>query len=210
MTSNNGNGNQGPVDNGQDSGHAGHDHAEHPGMAHDEEPGYYAVRARAMESLLVEKGICSPDEIQTMVDRIEARTPADGARVVAHAWSDPAYKSRLLNDPDTALAELGYRMPENSPKLDVVGKHRVGPLPGGLYPVLMLSPQPAGAAPGLVQEPGLPFSRRGGPPGCHAGIRSPGAGLNGGPGAGQYGRPALPGAAAAPRRYRGNDGGTTG
>ncbi|MYC29113.1 MAG: nitrile hydratase subunit alpha [Chloroflexi bacterium] len=89
-------------------------------MAHDEEAGYYAVRARAMESLLVEKGICSPNEIQTMVDRIEARSPADGAKVVARAWSDPAYKSRLLNDPDGALADLGYRMPENSPKLDVV------------------------------------------------------------------------------------------
>ena len=108
------------IGNGNDSSHSGHDHAEHPGMAHDEEPGYYAVRARAMESLLVEKGICSAGEIQTMVDRIEARSPADGAKVVAHAWSDPEYKSRLLSDPDGALAELGYRMPENSPKLDVV------------------------------------------------------------------------------------------
>lgn len=115
MTSNIGNGND-P----SQAGHSGHDHAEHPGMAHDEEPGYYAVRARAMESLLVEKGICSPNEIQTMVDRIEARSPADGAKVVARAWSDPAYKSRLLNDPDGALADLGYRMPENSPRLDVV------------------------------------------------------------------------------------------
>lgn len=124
MTSNIGNGNDGSRNGGQDSAqhgsHAGHDHSEHPGMAHDEEIGYYAIRARAMESLLVEKGICSPDEIQTMVNRIEARTPADGARVVAHAWSDPEYKAQLLKDPDGALAELGYRMPENSPKLEVV------------------------------------------------------------------------------------------
>ena len=119
-----------PGENGhrQHRDHGGHDHAdhdhgehaEHPGMAHDEEMGYYARRAKAMETLLVEKGICSPAEIQGMVDRIEARSPADGARVVARAWADPAYKARLLSDPEAALAELGYRMPDTSPRLDVV------------------------------------------------------------------------------------------
>ena len=96
------------------------DQHNHPGMAHDEEPGYYARRARAMEALLVEKGICSPDEIQSMVDRIEARSPADGARVVAHAWADPEFKTRLLTDPEAALAEMGYRLPDVTPKLEVV------------------------------------------------------------------------------------------
>ena len=96
------------------------DTSDHPGMAHDEELGYYARRARAMEALLVEKGICSPDEIQNMVDRIEARSPADGARVVAHAWAAPEFKKRLLSDPEAALAELGYRLPETTPKLAVV------------------------------------------------------------------------------------------
>ena len=102
------------------NGHGNHDHEEHPGMAHDEELGYYALRARAMEALLVDKGICSPDEIQGMVDRIEARSPADGARVVARAWTDPAYKELLLTDPEAALGELGYRLPEVTPKLEVV------------------------------------------------------------------------------------------
>ena len=102
------------------NGHEGHDHEEHPGMAHDEEMGYYALRARAMEALLVGKGICSPDEIQGMVDRVEARSPADGARVVARAWADPEFKALLLSDPETALAQLGYSLPETTPKLDVV------------------------------------------------------------------------------------------
>ena len=102
------------------NGHGDHDHEEHPGMAHDEELGYYARRARAMEALLVEKGICSPDEIQGMVDRIEARSPADGANVVARAWVDPSFKELLLSDPEAALAELGYRLPSITPKLEVV------------------------------------------------------------------------------------------
>ncbi|MCY4367405.1 MAG: nitrile hydratase subunit alpha [Chloroflexi bacterium] len=102
------------------NGHGGHDHEEHPGMAHDEELGYYAVRAKAMEALLVQKGICSPDEIQGMVDRLEARSPSDGARVVARAWADPAFKSLLLSDPEAALVQLGYSLPETTPKLDVV------------------------------------------------------------------------------------------
>ncbi len=106
---------------GHDSdGHQGHDHSEHPGMAHDEELGYYARRAKAIEALLVEKGICSPDEIQGMVDRVEARSPADGARVVARAWVDQEFKVRLLSDPEAALGELGYGLPPTTPKLEVV------------------------------------------------------------------------------------------
>ena len=102
------------------NGHGDHDHDDHPGLAHDEELGYYALRARAMEALLVEKGVCSPTEIQDMVDRVESRSPTDGARVVARAWADPEYKALLLSDPEAALAQLGYALPETTPKLDVV------------------------------------------------------------------------------------------
>ena len=102
-------------------GDKGHNHGHnHTGMAADEELGYYARRARAMESLLVEKGICTSAEVQGMVERIEARSPADGARVVARAWADPEYKARLLAEPEAALAELGYTLPETTPKLAVV------------------------------------------------------------------------------------------
>ena len=143
----------------------GHDHsdhsADHPGMAADEELSYYARRAKAIEALLVDKGICTPDEIQGMVDRIEARSPSDGARVVARAWADPAFKARLLSDPEAALAELGYSLPETTPKLDVVENTDVGASPGSLHPLFLLPPELAGTAPGLVQEPGLSLPRRG-------------------------------------------------
>lgn len=102
------------------NGHEGHDHPAHPGMEHDEELGYYALRAKAMEALLVEKGICSPAEIQGMVDRVETRSPADGARVVARAWANPEFKALLLSDPEAALGELGYRLPATTPRLEVV------------------------------------------------------------------------------------------
>lgn len=103
-----------------DDGHNhNHDHS-HPGMAADAEPGYYARRAQAIESLLVEKGICTTAEVQEMVERIEARSPADGARVVARAWIDPEYKARLLAAPAAALAELGYALPDTTPQLAVV------------------------------------------------------------------------------------------
>ena len=98
----------------------GHDHAEHPGMESDQQPTYYPLLAQAIEALLVEKGVCTTTEIQDMVDRIEARTPADGARVVARAWADAGYKARLLAEPEAALAELGYGLPEAGPKLSVV------------------------------------------------------------------------------------------
>ncbi len=107
------------IHNGYDGEHNEAEH-NHPGMVGDAELGYYARRARAIESLLVEKSVCTLDEIQEMVDRIEARSPADGARVVARAWADPGFKARLLSAPEASLAELGYSLPETTPKLVVV------------------------------------------------------------------------------------------
>ena len=94
--------------------------APHPGMAEDAELSYYARRAQAMEALLLERGICTLGEVQRMVDQTDARSPADGARVVARAWVDPGFKARLLADPKAALAELGYSLLGNVPTLVVV------------------------------------------------------------------------------------------
>ena len=80
----------------------------------------YAGRSRAIEALLVEKGILTAEEIQDFVDSVESRSPADGARIVAHAWADLEFKSRLLADPHAALDELGYKLPETTPKISVV------------------------------------------------------------------------------------------
>jgi nitrile hydratase len=99
--------------------HEDHGHP-HLGMEEDWDPGYYALRAQAIESLLIEKGICTTEDIERMLDTVESRSPADGAQVVARAWSDPEFKSLLLADPDAALGELGYKLPSTTPKLDVV------------------------------------------------------------------------------------------
>ena len=96
------------------------DHPEHPGQQPDGELGYYARRAQAMEALLVEKGICTREEVQRQVEEIEAKSPVDGARVVARAWVDPEFEARLLEDAPSALAELGYSLPETTTRLAVV------------------------------------------------------------------------------------------
>ena len=95
-------------------------HEDHPGTEPSQEISSYARRAQAMEALLVEKGVCTTNDIQHMMDNVEARSPADGARVVAHAWADPAFKTRLLADPRAALGDLGYSLPDTTPHLAVV------------------------------------------------------------------------------------------
>ncbi|MSQ06894.1 MAG: nitrile hydratase subunit alpha [Dehalococcoidia bacterium] len=87
---------------------------------------YYARLTQALEDLLVAKGVCTRREVQQEMDRMDARTPAGGARVVARAWSDAGFKARLLADPMTALKELGFSLPDTTPRLAVVeNTHRV-------------------------------------------------------------------------------------
>ena len=105
--------------NGDHGDHGDHGHA-HPGMEEDGDLGYYARRAQAIESLMIEKGICTLEEIQQMMDSVDSRSPTDGARVVARAWSDSEFKARLLADAESALKELEYKLPETTPKLTVV------------------------------------------------------------------------------------------
>ena len=73
-----------------------------------EELTYYERRAWAIQSLLVEKGIITADEVRRQIEMVDSRTPADGVRVVARAWVDPAFKARLLHDAKAAVAELGF------------------------------------------------------------------------------------------------------
>jgi len=82
-------------------------------MAHDHDhqvvPSDPALRVKALESLLVEKGLVDPAALDVLVDTFENKVgPRNGARVVARAWVDPSYKKRLLEDAPTAIAELGY------------------------------------------------------------------------------------------------------
>ena len=94
--------------------HHGHDHDhEHE---HDDRPGPHGapltdvqLRVRALESLLVDKGLVDPKALDTLIDAYETKVgPRNGARVVAKAWVDPAFKQRLLADSTAAIAELGY------------------------------------------------------------------------------------------------------
>ncbi len=68
---------------------------------------YYQVMAEAVGEILIEKGVFTAAELRKTVEQIDARSPADGARVVARAWIDPAYKERLLEDGNAAAAEIG-------------------------------------------------------------------------------------------------------
>ena len=71
------------------------------------------ARARALERLLAEKGIIQEGFIDAVVSAYENDIgPMNGARVVARAWVDPAYKARLLANGTTAIAELGFGGPE--------------------------------------------------------------------------------------------------
>ena len=67
----------------------------------------YAHRIRAIEALLLEKGVLTEPEIQDRVSYMESRSPENGARLVARAWVDPEFKARLLSDTKTAALELG-------------------------------------------------------------------------------------------------------
>ena len=76
---------------------------------HQELPSDPALRVMALESLLVEKGLVDSAALDELIDTYEHKIgPRNGARVVARAWVDPEYKKRLLADPTSAIAELGY------------------------------------------------------------------------------------------------------
>jgi nitrile hydratase subunit alpha len=76
---------------------------------HQAVPSDPALRVKALESLLVEKGLVDRAALDALVDAYEHKIgPRNGARVVARAWSDPAYKQRLLSNADAAITEMGY------------------------------------------------------------------------------------------------------
>lgn len=83
-----------------------HPHPKQPDIE-DQPFAYYQVMAEAVGELLIEKGVFTAAELRQTIESIDARSPADGARVVARAWTDAAYKERLLADANGAAAELG-------------------------------------------------------------------------------------------------------
>jgi nitrile hydratase len=89
------------------AGDHGHDH--HP-IERDEAPGYYEVLEIAVRELLTEKGLITADEHRRQIEILDSRSPALGAKVVARAWVDPAFRRRLLDDGSAACEELGITM----------------------------------------------------------------------------------------------------
>jgi nitrile hydratase len=98
----------------------------HHNHEHTEPPSDLVLRVKALESLLIDKGLVDPAAIDQLVEAYETRIgPRNGARVVAKAWSDPAFKKWLLEDGTAAIASLGYggrqgehmKVLENTPKI---------------------------------------------------------------------------------------------
>jgi len=98
------------------SQHDAHGQETHPGVHAANELSPFAKHAAAIEALLIEKGVLTRDELQQTMRIWAARSPADGARLVARAWVDPAFKARLLADPKAAADELG---------IDVTGTYKL-------------------------------------------------------------------------------------
>ena len=72
-----------------------------------EAPGYYEIMETAIQELLVERRLIEPGEIRRQIEVLDSRTPALGAKVVARAWVDPAFRARLLANGRAACEELG-------------------------------------------------------------------------------------------------------
>ena len=86
-----------------------HDHGHDHGGHHERPASQSELRARALEALLVERGLVSTDAIDAVVSYYENDVgPQNGARVIARAWVDPEYKARLLSDGSAAIAEFGF------------------------------------------------------------------------------------------------------
>ena len=124
------------------SGH--HDHP-HDAIGRDGEPAA-AARVRALEEVLVEKGVLTHEEVRARIDWLVSRTPAHGARLVARAWVDPAFKERALDDARSAAFELGLD-PGEAPQVVALENtadvhHMVVCTLCSCYPKALLGPPP--------------------------------------------------------------------
>ena len=118
----------------------------HPPQPDDPEPeSYHELLGVALRELLIEKGVFTAEEERRKIEEIQAAAPANGARICARAWVDPAYKARLLTEANPAISELDldptYPMIvlENTPQ-----RHNVIVCTlCSCYPRMLLGPQPA-------------------------------------------------------------------
>jgi nitrile hydratase alpha subunit len=86
--------------------HLGHDHDHAPITSHEPRPEFRRLE-RAVRELLIAKGIIGPDEVRKQIELMDSRNPGMGAKIIARAWVDPAFKARLLADAKKAADEMG-------------------------------------------------------------------------------------------------------
>ena len=123
-----------------------HDEAEHEGIHPDTSLSFRAKRAIAIHELLMEKGVVADGEVEEQVNRVQSRSPSDGAKVVARTWVDPEFKSRLLADARSAVGEMGYSLTHDA-ELAVLENtrgvhHLVVCTLCSCYPTSLLGPPP--------------------------------------------------------------------
>ncbi len=100
------------------------DFSHHPDLAHL--PSDPAFRVKAMESLLLEKGLVKPETIDAYIEKFEKEIgPHNGARVVAHAWVDADFKARLLQNATEAVQEMGFIGAQTTDVVAVTNSARV-------------------------------------------------------------------------------------
>ena len=124
--------------------HDDHDH-DHAPVTNGDEP-VAAARVRALETVLVEKGVITREEVRARIDWLVSRTPADGARLVARAWVDEEFKEQLLADARAAALELGLD-PGEAPQVIALENtenvhHMVVCTLCSCYPKALLGPPP--------------------------------------------------------------------
>jgi nitrile hydratase len=97
--------------------HHHHDHGHHHGHNHPHDPievsegaSEYEIMVHAIKELLIEKGVITGEDIRKTLEFMDTRTPALGGKVVARAWTDPEFKTRLLANGTSAVAEMGIPM----------------------------------------------------------------------------------------------------
>ncbi len=89
--------------------HDDHHHGHHHPHEHTEPPAELELKVKALESLLIEKGLVDADALNAIIDNYEHNVgPQNGAHVIAKAWTDPQFKAQLMADATAAVASLGY------------------------------------------------------------------------------------------------------
>ncbi|MEK9648911.1 MAG: nitrile hydratase subunit alpha [Gammaproteobacteria bacterium] len=100
--------------------HDGHHHDDHEAIEDLDDITEFEVMEQAIRELLLEKGILSASQIQAQIDDMDSRTPVMGQKIIARAWTDSAYRERLISDPKSAFAEMGVTRLDENPEVVVV------------------------------------------------------------------------------------------